>query len=634
MNIRIESLLAARNFLHPQLVGDSLFFISNLSGKLSLYKMNYGGSVPEPLLPSNIALQNPDLIGGMAFRVFPDLDIVLVMIDRDGDEVYQPMIIPQNGGFPEPAFNNAFAGYRTHLTMVDDVQTIAYFSAERMDFPVSEAFSVNISTSELKKITSSEWGCFPIAHSSDHSKVVILDGYTVGDNYLSMIENGGTTCLFGKSIDERAPGETVALNGLGSACFTSDDKSLLVTTSIFDDKYSIGLIDLAIPGIIEPIQIKGITHSGVGELVGLEKLVNDKFLLKFNIDGASTYYEARFHPTKKILKILHLLVGEFPMDNGVVEHIDYNISMDIFSLTFSSATSPTQIFSIERRKRDFIIQHTSEKVLGIDEIYLTKGEDASFKSFDGLRLSARLYLPSAELHFSGPRPLVYYIHGGPQSQERPDFAWFSMPLIQYLTLNGFAVFVPNVRGSTGYGLDYTKWVDLDWGGEDRKDHVYAMKNILTKDPRIDTTRAGVMGRSYGGYMTLMLAGMHGELWKGAIDMFGPYDLLTFSDRIPETWKPYFKVALGDPSTPAGVEFLKERSPRKILDKLACPLLVIQGRNDPRVVATESEDLVLNLTKLGKDVSIHIFEDEGHDVLKYNNRVACYNMITEFFKNNL
>jgi hypothetical protein len=68
-------------------------------------------------------------------------------------------------------------------------------------------------------------------------------------------------------------------------------------------------------------------------------------------------------------------------------------------------------------------------------------------------------------------PVVYYIHGGPQGQERPDFAWFSMPLIQYLTLRGFAVFVPNVRGSTGYGLSYTKHVDRDWGGQDRLDHV-------------------------------------------------------------------------------------------------------------------------------------------------------------------
>ena len=125
-----------------------------------------------------------------------------------------------------------------------------------------------------------------------------------------------------------------------------------------------------------------------------------------------------------------------------------------------------------------------------------------------MRDSSSTTLPAGSLGFQDPRPLVYYIHGGPQGQERPDFAWFSMPLIQFLTLRGFAVFVPNVRGSTGYGLDYTRQVDRDWGGQDRLDHVHAMTKVLPKDKRLDIQRAAVVGRSYGGYMTLTLAGRH------------------------------------------------------------------------------------------------------------------------------
>jgi dipeptidyl aminopeptidase/acylaminoacyl peptidase len=259
------------------------------------------------------------------------------------------------------------------------------------------------------------------------------------------------------------------------------------------------------------------------------------------------------------------------------------------------------------------------------------GEDASFESYDGRRVSARLYLPAPALGFAGPRPLVYYVHGGPQSQERPDFTWFSMPLIQFLTLNGLAVFVPNARGSSGYGLDYMKQVDRDWGGADRLDHVHALR-LLGEDPRLDTARAGVVGRSYGGYMTLTLAGRHPELWRAACDMFGPYDLLSFSNRIPETWKPYFAAALGDPVNDR--DFLVERSPRTYLGQLACPLLVIQGKNDPRVVEAESRDLVENLRGQGKQVDYLLFEDEGHDVLKLKNRVRCYNAITNFFKSHL
>jgi dipeptidyl aminopeptidase/acylaminoacyl peptidase len=270
-------------------------------------------------------------------------------------------------------------------------------------------------------------------------------------------------------------------------------------------------------------------------------------------------------------------------------------------------------------------------VLGLAESMLSSGEDASFNTYDGLRVSARLYLPAPELKVQPPYPLVYYIHGGPQSQERPDFAWFSMPLIQFLTLNGFAVFVPNVRGSMGYGLSYMKQVDHDWGGLDRLDHVHAMK-ILKKDSRLDVTRAAVVGRSYGGYMTLTMAARHPELWSAAVDMFGPYDLLTFSDRIPETWKPYFKVSLGDPVEDR--DFLVERSPRTYIEQIQCPLLVIQGKNDPRVIEQESHDLVEHLRGIGKKVDYLMFENEGHDVLKLENRVACYNAITDFFKKHL
>jgi dipeptidyl aminopeptidase/acylaminoacyl peptidase len=207
-----------------------------------------------------------------------------------------------------------------------------------------------------------------------------------------------------------------------------------------------------------------------------------------------------------------------------------------------------------------------------------------------------------------------------------------MPLIQALALEGFAVFVPNVRGSSGYGLEYMKRVDRDWGGLDRLDHVHAITEVLSRDPRVDVARAGVVGRSYGGYMTLMLASLHPELWRAAVEMFGPYDLLTFFDRIPETWKPYYRLALGDPVDDR--DFLVERSPRTHVEGISCPLLVVQGRNDPRVVERESSDLVEHLRELGKTVDYLVFEDEGHDVLKLPNRVRCYERIVGLFSEQL
>jgi pimeloyl-ACP methyl ester carboxylesterase len=630
MQPRIESFLSARLHLSPQIVGDRIYFISNLSGRLSLYGMYYGGSVPEPLLPPHLALQNPELIGGYSFFVFPLLDKILVMLDHDGDENYQPMLIPLEGGFPEPAFDNFFAKHRVHLVLCDMDKNMVYFNAERRDAPLLEAYRGNLRTGKLEKLDKSEWGAFPSGHSEDHSKTFIGDGYTVGDSVLYLLENGRKSLLFGKPIDQREEGETVPLNGLGSAEFTPGGTAALVSSSVFDDKYSLGLVDFASPGEIQPVKLDGLVHTGVGELKEIFHLKGAHYAVHFNIDGCSWLYEGLLNEGKRSLSLKHVIVGDGDLTGGVLQHYYYDKAGDRFVLSFSTATSPTQIYTVEAKDRQTVVMHTEEKILGIPDSQLSQGEEASYVSFDGTRVSARLYLPAESLGFKGPRPLVYYIHGGPQGQERPDFAWFSMPLIQFMTLRGFAVFVPNVRGSTGYGLNYTKQVDRDWGGQDRLDHVHAMTKVLPKDKRLDLKRVAVVGRSYGGYMTLTLAGRHPELWSAACDMFGPYDLLTFSDRIPETWKPYYRIALADPSTAEGRTFLQERSPKTYLPALACPMLVIQGRNDPRVVAKESEELVADLKKKGKDIEILLFEDEGHDVLKYANRVTCYNAITDFF----
>lgn len=630
---RIESFLSARMFLAPQLVGDRIYFISNLSGRLSLYVMDYGGSIPEPLLPPGISLQNPHLMEGKSYIVFSKIKKILVMLDKDGDENYQPMLLPLTGGYPEASFNDYFQSYRVHLVLCDSQKQICYLSAESRSEAMSESYQANFETGELTKLAESSWGAFVDSHSRDHTKVTIIDGYTVGDHavYLWDKKKKKRNLLYGVPMEDRQPGQDVPLNSISNTHFTHENRGLLCMTSLFDDSFGLGYIRLADPKQLKPVSIIGIQHRGTGELVNCSFIKKDRFLLEYNIDGCTWLYESEFNESELKMIIKSTLIGKGKLSNGVLESIEFEKRTNRFILSHSTATTPTQLFSIEGKKRKKVVRHTNERVLGISGSLLSEGEDASFTSYDGLRISARLYLPSIDQGNPLPYPLVYYIHGGPQSQERPDFAWFSMPLIQYLTLNGFAVFAPNVRGSSGYGLKYMKYVDHDWGGDDRLDHVHALQN-LKSDSRIDTTKAGVVGRSYGGYMTLTLASRHPELWSAAVDMFGPYDLLTFSDRLPETWKPYFQISLGDPVTDH--DFLVERSPRAYIDQIKCPLFVIQGKNDPRVIEQESRDLVEHLRGLGNEVEYLMFENEGHDVLKLENRIVCYNSITEFFRKHL
>jgi pimeloyl-ACP methyl ester carboxylesterase len=628
---RIESLLSARLFVEPQLVDDRIVFVSNLSGLLSLYAMDASGGVPEPLLPPQIALQNPELVGGELFHVLAGSERIVVMIDSDGDENYVPFTIPLEGGFPEPLGQDAFAGGRSHLVHVDDATQIAYFTVESRQEASFTAVRVELATGACEELWRSSYGAFVAAWTPDHSRVVFFDGYTNGDVVLYEVDSGGRRMLYGTPIDERDAETDYPLSGFGGGHGTSSGAGILLTTTLFEDTGGLAYLDLSRPGQVEPVAIEGLAHEGAGELEGFDHLDGDRHLLLYNIDGSSWAYAGSFDEGARTFAIERVLVGEGELAGGVLHGIHHDEGSGRYACSFCTATSPTQLHVLPADDGPSDVL-TRERALGLAPELLSAGEDVSFESHDGLRISARLYLPSPELGYEGPRPLVYYVHGGPQSQERPDFAWFSMPLIQILTLEGFAVFVPNVRGSTGYGLTYAKQVDRDWGGEDRLDHVHAMTEVLPQDERVDVARAGVVGRSYGGYMTLMLAARHPELWQAAVDMFGPYDLFTFMERIPETWKPYFALAVGDPEKDA--DFLIDRSPKTHIADISCPLLVIQGQNDPRVVERESRDVVEQMRGLGRDVDYLVFDDEGHDVLKLANRVRCYDAIVGFFGQHL
>ncbi len=627
----IQSLLSARQFVSPQRVEDRLYFISDMSGRLSLYTMRVGGSVPEPLLPPDVALPNPHHFdGAVTYRVLPKLGKILLMLDRDGDENYQPVFVPIAGGLPIPVFGDRFAGQQLYCTACDAEQNLALFSVDPRTSPHHESYLADLDALTLTSLGTSLYGNTPIAHDDAFTTILLADQYTFGDVawYLWRKAEGERRLLFGTPIEQRAPGQQITPNGLGAAQIIGGEGVLFIS-ALFSDRYGLTFLRLDAPEQVKSVTVQGALHKGNGELVDLQVRTNDRYTLTYNIDGASWVYAGSFDRANLVFRIDRVLVGQDELADGVLESMCYDEVSGSSTLSFSTATSPSQLYVLDAD--DALHRQTNERVLGIPSHLLSRGEEHVYTSHDGLRISARLYLPAAELDYRGPRPVIFYIHGGPQSQERPDFTWFSMPLIQFFTLNGFAVWVPNVRGSSGYGISYMKRIDRDWGGLDRLDHVAAFE-LLRKDARLDMTRAGVMGRSYGGYMTLTLAGRHPELWQAACDMFGPYNLFTFMDRLPETWKTYFHIAVGHPERDQA--FLAERSPSTYLHQLACPLLVIQGANDPRIVERESRDVVEQLRAQAKQVDYIVYADEGHDIIKYLNKVDCYTRITDFFTSHL
>ena len=309
--MRIESLLSARLLVVPQIVGQRLYFYSNLSGHYSLYAMNFGGSVPEPLLPPNIALQNPHLVGGLSYQVLPGLGKILIMIDRDGDENYQPMSIPLEGGFPEPAFENVFADYRVHMTICNAKQNIAYFSAESRREAMIEAYQANLASGNLAKLKASPWGAWTQGHNEDHTQAVIGESYTPADEtvFLWSKTEREPKVLYGIPLEARSPGQVVPLLGSLGGHITPGNRGLLMGTALFSDTYSLGYIDLAQRGEVIPVNLTGTVHHGNGEMTGLQHLKENRYTVQYNIDGCDWLYEGYFDEDHLTMNLDRILVG-------------------------------------------------------------------------------------------------------------------------------------------------------------------------------------------------------------------------------------------------------------------------------------------------------------------------------------
>jgi dipeptidyl aminopeptidase/acylaminoacyl peptidase len=343
---------------------------------------------------------------------------------------------------------------------------------------------------------------------------------------------GDNKPILGVPLQKREQGKKYPKTGAGPIWFVDNDETLVFASILDDDLGSLNWLQIKDPEKINQLEIKGLKLEVKSQLDGFTYLEGNQFSLQYNVNGETFYYLTEYinDNGNRYLQVKNQLIGnrDGSLYNGKKLSISYDRvkalrdgKVSQFITAYTTATSPSQLVLLDINEDQVeYIQISDERVLGIPREYLSEGEDASYTSFDGLRIPSRLYLPSPKLNTPGPYPLVQWIHGGPQGQEVPDFTWFSMPLIQYLTLNGFAVSVPNVRGSTGYGSKYMEKVERDWGGDDMKDHVHGL-SILEQDSRIDSNNRFVAGRSYGGFMTLSLISRHPELWRGGVGLFGP-----------------------------------------------------------------------------------------------------------------
>jgi dipeptidyl aminopeptidase/acylaminoacyl peptidase len=298
---------------------------------------------------------------------------------------------------------------------------------------------------------------------------------------------------------------------------------------------------------------------------------------------------------------------------GVISGIEIAPWGDI-GLTLSAHNSPADAYSVNPATLA-VTRWTRSETGGLDPEVNARPELVEIESFDGERISGFLYRPNAS-RFPGRRPLIVNIHGGPESQSRPGFLGRNNYLINEL---GIAMFFPNVRGSTGFGK---RFVALDNGAALRENSVRdigAFLDRLARDPAIDPARVAVTGGSYGGYMCYASAIRYGSRLRGANCVVAISNFVTFLENTQSYRRDLRRVEYGDERDPAERARLTAISPLTRASELAIPTMVVTGANDPRVPASEAEQMVNAVRANGRTAWHLLGQNEGHGFARKENQ---------------
>jgi dipeptidyl aminopeptidase/acylaminoacyl peptidase len=297
---------------------------------------------------------------------------------------------------------------------------------------------------------------------------------------------------------------------------------------------------------------------------------------------------------------------------GIVAGVEIAEWGDI-GLTFTSARSATDAYSINPETLA-LTRWTESETGGLDVTRNVEPELVEINSFDGLKISGFLFKPDQKA-FPGKRPMIVNVHGGPESQSRPGFQGRSNYLLNEL---GIAIFYPNVRGSTGYGKTF---VGLDNGPFKREDSVKDMGAFLTalaKNPSLDPSRFGLTGGSYGGYMCYAAAVQLAERLRSTNCIVAISNFVTFLENTQSYRRDLRRVEYGDERDPKQRAKLLEISPLTRVSQIVKPMMVVTGANDPRVPASEADQLVKALRAKGGTAWHLLGQNEGHGFAKKEN----------------
>ncbi len=447
-------------------------------------------------------------------------------------------------------------------------------------------------------------GWEPQDWSPDDKKILLVEGISVNETYLWTVDPATGEK---KELTPRKTNEQVAYS---NARFSKDGKGVYFTSDKDSEFQRLMYMDL------ESKQTKVLTANIPWDL--------DEFAL--SQDGK----RIAFVSNEEGLSALHLLdtstKKELPVPKlpvGLVSGLIWHRNGRDLAFGISSASSPGDAYSLDvttGKLERWTISETAVKTDAFPEPELVR-----WKSFDGRMISGFLYRPPAK--FTGKRPVLIEIHGGPEGQSRPDFLG---RYNYYLNELGIAVILPNVRGSTGYGKAFTK-LDNGFLREGTYKDINALLDWIGTRPDMDSGRVAVTGGSYGGHMTLAVSTFYSGRIRCSIDVVGPSNLVTFLEHTEAYRRDLRRVEYGDERDPKMREFLERIAPMNNVEKIKKPMMVVAGKNDPRVPVTESDQIVAALKKQGTPVWYVMARDEGHGFQKKANADYQFYTTVEFLQ---
>ena len=576
--------------------GSQIAFTTDLTGRMNIWKVDSGGGWPVQLTQSNEQQLNA--------AWSPDGRWLAFQQDYGGNELWDVFAVSSDGTQTLNLTKTADVREESPRWSPDG-RTIA-LNVKARTAPSYDLALLDWNTHKVRYLTherSPERSWSSVAWSPDGGTLYanrLEVGFTDADVYAVDVATGkarNLTAHQGKVVNQ-------------ASSLSADGKTLLITSNAKGGFFNVALLDIASG------KRKWVTDTSWEATSGDFAPDGSSLTYTLDADGVVDAYVADSASLRARKIPLGAGVSTFPANPS-----SYSPSADRLLVSYESSVRPTDFWIYDLRTGSSR-RLTYSAIASLTSAPMPDSQIVHYRSFDGKMISALMWMPF-NLQRNGTNPALVLPHGGPTGQTQ-DY-W--NPRVAAFVSRGYICIAPNVRGSTGYGIDFQKANYQDLGGGDLQDEVYAAR-FLQATGYVDPRKIGITGGSYGGFMTLMAIGRTPDVWAAAVELFGIINWMTMLQHSDALLQQYERTLLGDPVK--DLRIYESTSPLAYIHDVKAPLLVLQGDNDPRVPKEEAVQVVELLRKDGKTVEAHYYPDEGHGFEKRENRIDSTRRTVEWF----